>query len=149
MAKKITWQEAADAIENLDDCARMTIGINASGPRELLYRYLEQVKHDAAPTAEKAERPAVDARCPHGIRSIYHCDDCAVIAFFREKAMIKPIIRQRWNPKPKKLFWYIDIGGFYWRDLSQAEKRLTWKAIKFVNKLNKAKGQNEYERLFS
>lgn len=41
---EVTWQQAADAIENLDDYARMMVGVDPSGPRETLYRFLEQAK---------------------------------------------------------------------------------------------------------
>jgi hypothetical protein len=40
----VTWQQAADAIDNLDDYARMMVGVDPSGPRETLYRFLEQAK---------------------------------------------------------------------------------------------------------
>ncbi|MDR7331728.1 hypothetical protein [Roseateles asaccharophilus] len=44
----VTDAQAAEAIESLDDCARMTIGVDASGPREVLYRYIEQHRAQAA-----------------------------------------------------------------------------------------------------
>lgn len=49
---EVTWQQAADAIENLDDYARMMVGVDPSGPRETLYRFLEQAK---AALASKAQ----------------------------------------------------------------------------------------------
>ena len=53
--KPVTWQQAADAIESLDDCARMTIGVDASGPRETLYRFLEQCKRAQSPAEAHGE----------------------------------------------------------------------------------------------
>lgn len=52
---EVTWQQAADAIDDLDDFARMMVGVDPTGPRETLYRYLEQTKAalavaDQAPT---------------------------------------------------------------------------------------------------
>lgn len=41
---EVTWQQAADAIEDMDDYARMMVGVDPSGPRETLYRFLEQAK---------------------------------------------------------------------------------------------------------
>lgn len=41
---EVTWQQAADAIEDLDDFARMMVGVDPTGPRETLYRFLEQAK---------------------------------------------------------------------------------------------------------
>lgn len=53
----VTLDQVAEAIESLDDCARMTIGVDASGPRELLYRFLEQCKRAAIPAPEGAPLP--------------------------------------------------------------------------------------------
>jgi hypothetical protein len=44
----VTDTQAAEAIESMDDCARMTIGVDPSGPREVLYRYVEQARSVAA-----------------------------------------------------------------------------------------------------
>lgn len=56
---EVTWQQAADAIEDLDDFANMTIGVDASGARETLYRFLEQTKAAMAPKAQpKGAEPA-------------------------------------------------------------------------------------------
>lgn len=50
----VTDAQAADAIESLDDYARMMVGVDPAGPRETLYRYLEQTKLAQA----EAERTA-------------------------------------------------------------------------------------------
>ena len=44
MTEPVTDAQAIEAIESLDDYARMMVGVDPSGPRELLYRYLEQAK---------------------------------------------------------------------------------------------------------
>ena len=44
--KTVTWQQACDAVEDLDDYARMTVGVDPIGPRETLYRFIEQQKNE-------------------------------------------------------------------------------------------------------
>ncbi len=46
-SEEVTWQQAADAVDAMDDYARMTIGVDPSGPRELLCRFILQQKRAA------------------------------------------------------------------------------------------------------
>lgn len=71
-----TWQQAADAIENLDDYARMMVGVDPSGPRETLYRFLEQAKVALANVQPK-HTAEVCAICGEGKALLMrHCDHC-------------------------------------------------------------------------
>ena len=62
----ITKAQALEALDNLDDFARMTVGVDAHGPRETLKRFIEE---QAAPPAAQAEPSAV-ARVVKWLRSL-------------------------------------------------------------------------------
>lgn len=62
--KSVTDAQAVEAIESLDDYARMMVGVDPAGPRECLYRYLEQTKLDRA----EAERQAAELEKAHEAR---------------------------------------------------------------------------------
>lgn len=53
--EQITDVQVVEAIESLDDFARMMAGVNPKGPRELLYRYVAQVKQAAQNLEEQNE----------------------------------------------------------------------------------------------
>lgn len=72
---EVTWQQAADAIENLDDYARMMVGVDPSGPRETLYRFLEQAK---AALASKVQPKGTTAMVKVRFRRA-HCEDEIII----------------------------------------------------------------------
>lgn len=54
----VTWQQAVDAIDDMDDYARMMVGVDPSGPRECLYRFVEQAR------AALATQPAAPGWLP-------------------------------------------------------------------------------------
>lgn len=49
---KVTHKQAAEALDSLDDYARMDVGVNAMGPRGVLERYIAQQQATVAPVAK-------------------------------------------------------------------------------------------------
>ena len=43
---EVSIEEAIEALESIDDCARMDIGVNPIGPYKVLKSFIEQYRND-------------------------------------------------------------------------------------------------------
>ncbi len=51
----VSKEAALEALDNLDDCARMQVGVDAYGPRTALQRFIEQVPGPAPHTSAEVD----------------------------------------------------------------------------------------------
>lgn len=50
--KIVTTEEALEALENMDDYARMNVGVNPFGPYDVLKKFIEQNHNPSESTKE-------------------------------------------------------------------------------------------------
>jgi hypothetical protein len=57
-------QQALEALDSMDDFARMTLGVDAAGPREVLRRYIESTAAEKSPSPGPAGVPGTSSEQP-------------------------------------------------------------------------------------